>query len=314
MISVLLAVALLFPPLFARYCESIRPFLETPRAYPVSGQYSQYSVMTMTYTPRLKLLYKFVKHYSACPSAGEIVIILNGNSTYSNPQILSKISRIPVRFRKEEENSMNNRYKPDSLIHRRAVLSMDDDLLIPCKDIEIAFTEWRKETRSIVGWFPRLAEENPSPKHGMESVVYRGEPHTIDTGMYNLILTGAAFLDSRIAFPLYWSRKFDLLRDYVDKVRNCDDILMNFVMAGVSEDAHSVRYLRASRILDYSRSTGVGISHKEENFVSQASTCLNLFIKTVGNPLKRRHFEWDKLHKKPHCSVHRSVLFCEYSH
>jgi Glycosyl transferase family 64 domain len=44
-------------------------------------------------------------------------------------------SRVPVRIRVEARNSLNNRFVPDSRIRTQAVLSLDDDIFMPCSDI-----------------------------------------------------------------------------------------------------------------------------------------------------------------------------------
>lgn len=58
---------------------------------------------------------------------------------------------------------------------RRAVLSLDDDILMPCSDLEAAFALWRASPRQLVGWYPRLllpagGEHAPGPP------VYQFEP------------------------------------------------------------------------------------------------------------------------------------------
>jgi hypothetical protein len=42
---------------------------------------------------------------------------------------------VPVRFRYEAQNSMNNRFQPDLELMNRGILMLDDDILMPCYDI-----------------------------------------------------------------------------------------------------------------------------------------------------------------------------------
>ena len=49
----------------------------------------------------------------------------------------------------------------------RAVLSLDDDIMLPCTDVEAAFARWRADPAKMVGFFPRLLEGAPP--------VFRGE-------------------------------------------------------------------------------------------------------------------------------------------
>lgn len=78
----------------------------------------------------------------------------------------------------------------------RAVLSLDDDIMMPCADIERAFAVWRTQPEKMVGFYPRLIEGSP--------LEFRGERYSIERGVYNAVLTGAAFLDTWTAFPAYW--------------------------------------------------------------------------------------------------------------
>lgn len=49
----------------------------------------------------------------------------------------------------------------------RAVLSLDDDIMLPCSDLEHGFARWRADPAKMVGFFPRLLEGAPP--------VFRGE-------------------------------------------------------------------------------------------------------------------------------------------
>ncbi len=43
----------------------------------MDGRYSKYTLMIMTYESRLRLARLAVRHYSRCPSVGEVVIVWN---------------------------------------------------------------------------------------------------------------------------------------------------------------------------------------------------------------------------------------------
>jgi len=44
-------------------------------------------------------------------------------------------SQVPVRIRVEARNSLNNRFAPDARLKTRGVLSLDDDIYMPCEDL-----------------------------------------------------------------------------------------------------------------------------------------------------------------------------------
>jgi len=126
--------------------------------YPVNGQYSQFTLLTMTYDARLWNLKMFVNHYSKCSSVREIVVVWNKGV----PPVLSDLnSAVPVRIRIEPKNSLNNRFKVDPLIETRAVLELDDDIMMRCDDLERGFRVWRLHPERIVGFYPRLADGSP---------------------------------------------------------------------------------------------------------------------------------------------------------
>eukprot|EP00887_Chlorella_sp_A99_P007508 scaffold2.g7508.t1 len=204
------------------------PYLEPPpRATAVEGQASQFSLLVMTYESRMTTLRHFVRHYSRCSSVSEIVVVWNRGT----PPVPERDfdSAVPVRVRVEAVNSLNNRFKQDPLIRNRAVLSLDDDIMMPCKDIERGFAAWRARPQKMVGFFPRLIEGEEG--EGTPHLVFRGERYAVDRGGYNAVLTGAAFIDTWTAFPAYWADPVATSRAEVDRVFNGEDLLMNFALA-----------------------------------------------------------------------------------
>jgi hypothetical protein len=49
--------------------------------------------------------------------------------------VLAIASLSQVRIRPEAQNSMNNRFAPDPQLRTKAVLMLDDDILMPCADL-----------------------------------------------------------------------------------------------------------------------------------------------------------------------------------
>ncbi|KAK9282696.1 hypothetical protein L1049_010916 [Liquidambar formosana] len=151
-------------------------------AYPLKGQYSQFTLLTMTYEARLWNLKMYVKHYSRCSSVGEIVVVWNKGTP---PKYSDFDSAVPIRIRVEKQNSLNNRFKMDSFIKNRAVLELDDDIMMTCDDIERGFRVWREHPDRIVGFYPRFINGSP--------LKYRGEKYARTHKGYNMILTGGSF-------------------------------------------------------------------------------------------------------------------------
>ncbi|KDO55308.1 hypothetical protein CISIN_1g045656mg [Citrus sinensis] len=240
-------------------------------AYMWKGHYSQFTMLTMTFDARLWNLKMYVKHYSRCSSVKEIVVVWNKGEP---PKLSDLDSAVPVRIRVEKQNSLNNRFKLDPLIKTRGVLELDDDIMMTCDDIERGFQVWRQHPDRIVGFYPRLVNGSP--------LRYRGEKYARRHKGYNMILTGAAFVDSQIAFNRYWSEQAKAGREFVDKFFNCEDVLLNYLYANASA-SKTVEYVRPAWAIDTSKFSGVAISRNTQVHYHKRSECLRKFAEMYGS-------------------------------
>ncbi|KAJ1263842.1 hypothetical protein BS78_09G217900 [Paspalum vaginatum] len=256
-------------------------------AYTYQGQHSQFTMVTMTYEARLWNLKLFVEHYSRCESVREIVVVWNKGNPPSSDAF---DSTVPVRIRVEEINSLNNRFRIDPRIKTRAVFELDDDIMMTCTDLEKGFRVWREHPERMVGFYPRMIDGDP--------MQYRNERYARGKNGYNLILTGAAFMDSEFAFKTYWSEEAREGRDYVHKNFNCEDLLMNFLYANASS-ARTVEYVHPAWAIDTSKFSSVAISRDTQKHYDIRTKCLAKFSSIYG-PLPRkwefgiREDGWDK--------------------
>ena len=81
------------------------------QAHLVDGQHSKFTLVTQSYDKRLVNLKLFAWHYSRCTSVSEILVVWN-KGTPPDPRTFS--SKVPLRFRTESTNSLNNRYNRGS--------------------------------------------------------------------------------------------------------------------------------------------------------------------------------------------------------
>jgi hypothetical protein len=251
--------------------------------YPVDGQYSQFTMLAMTYEARLWNLQMYVKHYSRCASVREIVIVWN-KGTPPNPNT-DFDSAVPLRVRVEPQNSLNNRFKPDALIKTKAVFELDDDIMMTCDDVERGFKAWRENPSRMVGYYPRLIDGAP--------LKYRNERYARSRNGYNMILTGAAFMDNELAFAKYWSPDpaTSQARAVVDELFNCEDILMNFVLANQSSLTRAVEYVHPAWAIDTSKLTSSAISRDTQGHYDKRTNCLAQFQEIFhGIPVKKWAF------------------------
>lgn len=264
-------------------CVGVRSFFggngaEEP--YPVHGQYSQFTMITMTYEARMWNLKMYIKHYSRCASVREILVVWNKGKP-PNPET-DFDSAVPVRIRVEEKNSLNNRFEPDHDIKTRAVFELDDDIMMTCDDLERAFRAWRDHPERIVGFYPRLIDGHP--------LKYRNERYARNKQGYNMILTGAAFLDSEVAFSKYWSQEAKQGRALVDELFNCEDILLNFILAN-SSMLRTVEYIHPAWAVDTSKLSSSAISRDTKVHYMKRTNCLLRFSELYGGlPLRKQEF------------------------
>uniref|UniRef100_A0A804M226 Glucosamine inositolphosphorylceramide transferase 1 n=1 Tax=Zea mays TaxID=4577 RepID=A0A804M226_MAIZE len=254
--------------------------------YPIRGRYSQFTLLTMTYDARFWNLKMFVEHYSKCASVREIVVVWNKGRAPVQGELKSMV---PVRIRVENNNTLNNRFKIDKEIKTGAVMELDDDIMMACDDLERGFKVWREHPDRIVGYYPRLAEGWP--------LEYRNERYARQQGGYNIILTGAAFMDHELAFKRYWSKEAEIGRQIVDSFFNCEDILLNFLFANASS-ASTVEYVKPAWAIDMSKFSGVAISRNTQEHYHARSKCLAMFSGIFGNLTSKRFFSsrgdgWD---------------------
>eukprot|EP00884_Botryococcus_braunii_P015687 jgi/Botrbrau1/2801/Bobra.0125s0012.1 len=243
----------------------------------VAGQHSKFTLLATSYDARAPNLRWWVYHYSQCPSVGEIFLVWNRGPP---PNVSEFHSPVPVRIRQEAHNLLTNRFQPDPNITYRAVLSLDDDIYIPCKDIERGFSMWRRHPERLVGYVPRLMDSSPPE--------YRGESYVRKRGIYNMILGGAAFIDSWTYFPVFGSPDLAPMREVVDRLFNCEDILLNFIAANATGTRQSIQYVPLLLRIHAWQLSGVGLSKDFFEHYRRRTECLKEFVKLYGrNPLKR---------------------------
>eukprot|EP00887_Chlorella_sp_A99_P003348 scaffold26.g3348.t1 len=186
-----------------------------------ASEAAQFTLLVMTTAARLVPLRTVLAHYArCCPSLAEVVLVWNGGPPPAPGRDLPPL-RVPFRVRAEANNSLNNRFRPDPQLKARAVLHMDDDILVRCSDVEHGFRAWQARPDALVGYFPRLllpggsgssaagggggdALANGAGAAGGQPLQYLGEREVFARGAYDAILTGAAFLDAPLAAELYW--------------------------------------------------------------------------------------------------------------
>lgn len=228
---------------------------------------SSCSMIIATYK-REQLLPPLIKHLTTTPppSLRQIVFLWQEVGAplpdFLNSTALEQYSTsgVAVTVRMSQKNSMNERFRPladwDQRIQTRAVMIMDDDVVVRRDAIEWGYQEWKRandngrggaETGRIVGFTGRDVRE----KRGKWEYVVQPQE------TYSMVLSNAAWFKIEW-LDKYWEETDEMvsLRAYVDEgqsrrslarrllpslmlcrsstVFNCDDLLINYLVSNLT--------------------------------------------------------------------------------
>uniref|UniRef100_A0A8B9RMJ9 Exostosin glycosyltransferase 1b n=1 Tax=Astyanax mexicanus TaxID=7994 RepID=A0A8B9RMJ9_ASTMX len=133
---------------------------------------------------------------------------------------------VPVIVIEGENKVMSSRFQPYESIITDAVLSLDEDTVLSTTEVDFAFTVWQSFPERIVGY--------PARSHFWDSNKERWGYTSKWTNDYSMVLTGAAIYH-RYYHYLYTHFLPSSLRNMVDQLANCEDILMNFLVSAVTK-------------------------------------------------------------------------------
>jgi Glycosyl transferase family 64 domain len=104
------------------------------------------------------------------------------------------------------------------------VLSIDDDVLVPCGEVATAFAAWQRTADQMVGWFPRghLLAADCTPRYLLRdaAVLLRGH--------YSMVLTKvclAQLAPERTQPYCYYSGGLDDVQIDIDRVASLQIVL-----------------------------------------------------------------------------------------
>jgi cell division protein FtsI/penicillin-binding protein 2 len=84
---------------------------------------------------RLDLLEMFLDHYEQCSSVQQIQVVWSDQENKAPLEWLKKYTLNKVLFEIHDKNSLSNRFRNLVPVPTEAVLSIDDDLIIPCEGL-----------------------------------------------------------------------------------------------------------------------------------------------------------------------------------
>lgn len=200
-----------------------------------------YTVVIHTWKSN-SLLKQSVAHYASCKGTDAIDVVWSENNPPSDKlreylkQLVLKKSQTAhkpnFRFQLNEEDNLNNRFKPIEDLRTDAIFSIDDDVIVPCRTLEFAFSVWQSAPLTMVGFVPRLhwlREE----KNGLAHYGYGGWWSVWWMARYSMVLTKAAFFHKKY-LEFYTNKMPSSIHDYVSRERNCEDIAMSLLVANAT--------------------------------------------------------------------------------
>lgn len=179
-------------------------------------------------------------------------------STREKKEMIERIkNRSAVKVLRMEKNSLNSRFLPIADLEGEAIFMVDDDVRVSCPSLSQGFDAWRAQPHSMVGYYPRLASASGSGSaaidgnggRGAVGIVYHTWPGVFLRGRFNFVLTKAAFLHRRYLEIYSGDSHPGVIRDYIDKHKNCEDVAMALLVANqarLDEVAHEPVYVEGS--------------------------------------------------------------------
>ncbi|ONK58813.1 uncharacterized protein A4U43_C08F10 [Asparagus officinalis] len=238
-----------------------------------------YTVVINTWK-RHPMLKRAVAHYATCSQTHAIRVVWSESDKPPDSldayltQIISQAPHKPsLRFELNEEDNLNNRFKPIQDVANDAVFSVDDDVIVPCPALNLAFSVWQTAPHTMVGFVPRMHWLHHQ-ENGITYYKYGGWWSVWWMGTYSMILSKAAFFHRKY-LDVYTYDMPSSIHDYITIERNCEDIAMSLLVANAS-GAPPI-WVRA-RIYEIGSS---GISSLKGH-TKKRDKCLNDFISLYG--------------------------------
>ncbi|XP_059461334.1 glycosyltransferase family protein 64 C3-like [Corylus avellana] len=247
---------------------------------------------------RIPLLQSLAATYAASPLVSSVLVLWGNPSTPAqtlarlaqNLSLSSSFGAASVSLVRQPSSSLNARFLPrPSSIGTHAVLICDDDVEVDQRSFEFAFRIWGSNQDRPIGFFVRSHDLDLSRKEWI---------YTVHPDKYSIMLTKFMILksDYLYKYSCEGGPRMGEMRRIVDGMRNCEDILMNFVVA--DETNAGPILVGAERARDYGDARndggderwglkGVGLSSRRGEHRKRRGECIREFHRVMGRlPLR----------------------------
>ncbi|XP_053103379.1 exostosin-1 [Hemicordylus capensis] len=204
---------------------------------------------------------------------------------------------VPVIVIEGESKVMSSRFLPYENIVTDAVLSLDEDTVLSTTEVDFAFTVWQSFPERIVGY--------PARSHFWDNTKERWGYTSKWTNDYSMVLTGAAIYHKYYHY-LYTHYLPASLKNMVDQLANCEDILMNFLVSAVTK----LPPIKVTQKKQY-KETMMGQTSRASRWAdpdhfAQRQSCMNTFASWFGYmPLIHSQMRLDPVLFKDQVSILR---------
>lgn len=209
---------------------------------------------------RFDVLYQQINYYSKSPLVSTIMVTWH-NMQYKPPRA-ARVNNAMVYFVPQQYDSLNNRMRPNILMHTSSVIIMDDDMKVNFDDLWLLFHTYSKFPKNIIGMAPRwLTKRNLTQsehqksftendivlnsKNDMTAGLFRystssydpspGKPWERPHDGYNFVLTKVLIMDKRYLYDYSCSfhriPQLASIHAMIDDNNNCEDIALHGIVA-----------------------------------------------------------------------------------
>ncbi|XP_036622076.1 exostosin-like 2 isoform X1 [Trichosurus vulpecula] len=245
-----------------------------------------FTLIMQTYN-RTDLLLRLLNHYQAVPHLHKVIVVWNNVGEKVPEDLWNALGPhpVPVIFKIQTLNRMRNRLQTFPELETKAVLMVDDDMLISAHDLVFAFSVWQQFPDQIVGFVPRKHVPTASGVYsygGFELQI----PGFGNGDQYSMVLIGASFFNRK--YLEQFQKQPATVHALIDETQNCDDIAMNFMVAKHIGKTSGV-FVKPVEMGNLEKETSSGYSgmwHRADHFL-QRSYCINKLVKIYDSmPLK----------------------------
>ncbi|PIK45293.1 putative exostosin-1 [Apostichopus japonicus] len=203
--------------------------------------------------------------------------------------------KVPLAVIESDPKDLSARFGHYDVIETDAVLSLDENAKLSKDEIDFAFAVWQTFPDRLVGF--------PARSHYWDEANEQWGYSSKWTNEYSIVLTGAAFYHKYYNY-LYTNHLPQVLRDQVNSASNCDDLLMNYLIADVTH-MPPIKVTQKKQYHEMMMGQDGTQVREVENF-QQRQKCMQDFSQVFGYmPLMRSKMRLDPLLFKDQVSMLR---------